>query len=71
MRFDYLTLAIAFLFLIMSLLSAYKPHWVWGQLAPDLSEEKRARLIRRRKLGTVVYFAIGAVLLVLSTRGPV
>jgi len=68
MKFDYLMLAIAFLFLILSLLSAYKPNWVWGQLAPDLSEEKRSKLIRRRKIGTVVYFAIGAVLLVLSTR---
>ncbi len=68
MKFDYLLLAIALLFLIVSLLSTYKPHWVWGQLSPDLSEEKRAGLTRRRKIGTVVYFAIGAVLLVLSTR---
>jgi hypothetical protein len=68
MKFDYLTLAIALLFLIMSLLSTYKPNWVWGRLSPDLSEEKRARLIQRRKIGTVVYFALGAVFLVLSTR---
>lgn len=65
---DYLMLAVGLLFLIISLLSVYKPNWVWGRSRANLDENQRARLIRRRKIGTVVYFAIGAALLVLSLR---
>ncbi len=65
---DYLMLAVGLLFLIVSLLSVYKPNLVWGRPRANLKENQRARLIRRRKIGTVVYFAIGTALLVLSLR---
>ena len=65
---DYLMLAVGLLFLIISLLSVYKPNWVWGRPRANLNENQRARLMRRRKIGTVVYFAIGAALRVLSLR---
>jgi hypothetical protein len=65
---DYLLLVVAFLFLLLSLLSVYRPGLVWGKLPPELSAEKRIRLLRRRKMGSVVFFAVGAVLLVLSLR---
>ncbi len=65
---DYLMLAVGLLFLLISLLSVYKPNWVWGRPRANLDKNQIARLIRRRKIGTVIYFAIGVALLVLSLR---
>ena len=65
---NYLTLAGGLLFIGISVLSVYKPNWVWGRPPTGLSEARLRRAIRRRQIGTVVYFAVGALLLVLSTR---
>ncbi len=68
MEVDYWTLAGAVVFLTISLLSVYRPNLVWGKPRPPGDEARRQRLIRRRQIGTVVYFLVGAVLLVLSFR---
>ncbi|MGQ9628241.1 MAG: hypothetical protein ACUVV0_15225 [Anaerolineae bacterium] len=68
-HFDYITLAAGLIFLAISVLSVYHPELAWGRMRPDLSAEQKSRLIRRRKIGSVVYFAIGAALLILSTTG--
>ncbi|MCR4407058.1 MAG: hypothetical protein NUW24_09060 [Anaerolineae bacterium] len=65
---NYLTLAGGLLFIGISVLSVYKPNWVWGRPPAGLNEAQLRRAIRRRQIGTVVYFALGALLLVLSTR---
>jgi len=65
---NYLTLAGGLLFIGISVLGVYKPNWVWGRIRPGLTQAQLRRVIRRRKIGTVVYFAIGALLLVLSAR---
>ena len=65
---NYLTLGGGLLFIGISVLGVYKPNWVWGRPRPGLTEAQVRRVIRRRKIGTVVYFAIGALLLVLSAR---
>jgi hypothetical protein len=65
---NYLTLAGGLLFIGISVLGVYKPNWVWGRPRPGLTEAQVRRTIRRRKIGTVVYFAVGALLLVLSAR---
>jgi len=66
MEINYWTLAGAVIFLTISLLSVYRPNLVWGKPRPARDESDRQKIIRRRQIGTLVYFAIGAVLLVLS-----
>ena len=68
MEVNYWTLAGAVVFLTLSLLSVYRPNLVWGKPRPVADEASRRRLVRRRQIGTLVYFAVGAVLLVLSFR---
>lgn len=68
MRINYWTLAGAVIFLVISLLSVYRPNLVWGKPRPIQDQVGWQKLIRRRQIGTLVYFAIGAVLLVLSFR---
>lgn len=68
MEVNYWTLAGAVVFLAISLLSVYRPNLVWGRPRPVTDEASQRRLIRRRQIGTVVYFFVGAVLLVLSFR---
>ncbi|MGQ9584694.1 MAG: hypothetical protein ACUVXG_04785 [Anaerolineae bacterium] len=55
--------------LAISVLSVYRPNWVWGQprAAPQNPEQWR-RMQHRRMVGTVVYFALGATLLILSLK---
>jgi hypothetical protein len=65
---NYWTLAGAVVFLGLSLLSVYRPNLVWGQPRPVRDRARQQKLIRRRKLGTLIYFFVGAVLLVLSFR---
>jgi hypothetical protein len=65
---NYWTLIAAAVLLIVSLLSVYRPNWVWGKPRAVPDEASRQRLIRRRKIGTLVYFVAGAVLLVISFR---
>lgn len=62
------TAAAALILLTISVLSVYRPNLVWGDpkrigLPPD----RLQRLDNRRKIGTVVFFIAGAVLLILST----
>jgi len=68
MHVNYLTLAGGLFFLALSVLSVFRTNLVWGRPPPGLSPERRARLVRRRQIGTVVFFAVGAALLILSTR---
>jgi hypothetical protein len=65
---NYWTLAVALVFLAISLLSVYRPNLVWGKPHPVHDEASRQKLVRRRQIGTLVYFIVGAVLLVLSFR---
>jgi len=65
---NYLTLVGAAVFLIISLLSVYRPNLVWGKPRAVRDQASRQRLIRRRQIGTLVYFLVGAILLVLSFR---
>jgi hypothetical protein len=65
---NYWTLAGAGVFLAISLLSVYRPNLVWGKPRSVKDEASQRRLIRRRQIGTLVYFIVGAVLLVLSFR---
>ena len=65
---DWLLLAGAVVFLGLTVLSMVRPDLAWVKVRPDLSPERRVKLIRRRQIGTVFYFAIGAIFLVLSTR---
>jgi len=67
-KVNYWTLAGAVVFLAVSLLSVYRPNLVWGKPRSVHDEANRQKLIRRRQIGTLVYFIIGAVLLVLSFR---
>jgi accessory gene regulator protein AgrB len=60
------TLIGAIVLLTLSLLSVYRPNLVWGRARPVPDEKSRQRLVRRRKVGTLVYFFVGAILLVLS-----
>jgi hypothetical protein len=56
-------------FLGLSVLGTYYPNLVWGQpRTPPQSQADVDRLRRRRLIGTLVYFIVGAVLLVLSIR---
>ena len=68
MEVNYWTLAGAVVFLTISLLSVYRPHLVWGKPRAVHEEASRKKLIRRRQIGTLVYFFVGAVLLALSFR---
>ncbi|UCC64020.1 MAG: hypothetical protein JSV36_02875 [Anaerolineae bacterium] len=68
MEVNYLTLVGAAVFLILSLLSVYRPNLVWGKPRAVPDHAGRQRLIRRRQIGTLAYFLVGAVLLVLSFR---
>lgn len=68
MEVNYWTLAGAVLFLAISLLSVYRPNLVWGKPRPVHDQAGRQKLIRRRQIGTLVYFGVGAILLVLSFR---
>ena len=68
MEVNYLTLVGAAVFLILSLLSVYRPNLVWGKPQAVRDQVSRQRLIRRRQIGTLVYFLVGAILLVLSFR---
>jgi hypothetical protein len=65
---NYWTLAGAVVFLAISLLSVYRPNLVWGKPRAVRDEASRKKLIRRRQIGTLVYFFVGAVLLALSFR---
>jgi hypothetical protein len=57
------------IFLGLSILGTYRPNLVWGRpRTPPRTEADVKRIQRRRLIGTLVYFAVGAVLLVLSTR---
>lgn len=44
------------------------PNWVWGKPRALPDGASRERLIRRRKIGTPVYFIAGSILLVTSFR---
>ena len=68
MQVDWLSLTGAAVFLGLTVLSMIRPDLAWGRMRPDLSPEQRVKVMRRRQIGTVLYFAIGAVFLVLSTR---
>ncbi len=68
MEINYWTLAGAVVFLTISLLSVYRPNLVWGKPRLARDESDRRKLIRRRQIGTLIYFVIGAILLVLSFR---
>ena len=68
MEANYWTLAVAVIFLAISLLSVYRPNLVWGKPRPVHDEASWQKLVRRRQIGTLVYFIVGAVLLVLSFR---
>lgn len=68
MEANYWTLAGAVVLLTISLLSVYRPNLVWGKPRPARDETHRKKLIRRRQIGTLVYFIVGAILLVLSFR---
>jgi hypothetical protein len=68
MEVNYWTLAGAVLFLAISLLSVYRPNLVWGKPRPVQDQVGRQKLIRRRQIGTLVYFGVGTILLVLSFR---
>jgi hypothetical protein len=64
-----LTAAAALIMLTISILSVYRPNLVWGDPKHlRLPEAKLQRLYNRRKIGTVVFFIAGAVLLILSTK---
>jgi len=70
---NYLTLTGGLLFIGISVLGVYKlgvykPNWVWGRPRPGLTQAQLRRAIRRRQIGTVVYFIVGALLLMLSVR---
>ncbi|MCD6553816.1 MAG: hypothetical protein J7M16_07390 [Anaerolineae bacterium] len=65
---NYLSLAGGLLFIGISVLGVYKPNWVWGRPRPGLTQAQLRRAIRRRQIGTVVYFIVGALLLMLSVR---
>ena len=67
MEVNYWTLAGAIVFLAISLLSVYRPNLVWGKPRP-VHKAGRQKTIRRRQIGTLVYFIVGAVLLILSFR---
>jgi hypothetical protein len=67
MEVNYWTLAGAIVFLAISLLSVYRPNLVWGKPRPA-HKANRQKVIRRRQIGTLVYFIVGAVLLILSFR---
>ena len=66
MEVNYWTLIGAIVLLTISLLSVYRPNLVWGKPRPVPDEASRQRLIRRRQIGTLVYFIAGAILLVWS-----
>ena len=66
MEVNYWTLTGAIVLLTISLLSVYRPTLAWGKPRLVPNEASRQRLIRRRQIGTLVYFSIGAILLVLS-----
>jgi hypothetical protein len=68
MEVNYWTLAGAVVFLTISLLSVYRPNLVWGKPRVVREESSCKKLIRRRQIGTLVYFFVGAVLLALSFR---
>lgn len=68
MEVNYWTLAGGVVFLAISLLSVYRPNLVWGKPRAVRDEASRKKLIRRRQIGTLVYFFVGAVLLALSFR---
>lgn len=68
MEVNYWTLAGAVVFLAISLLSVYRPNLVWGKPRTAHDAASRQKLIHRRQIGTVIYFIVGAVLLVLSFR---
>lgn len=68
MEVNYWTLAGGVVFLVISLLSVYRPNLVWGKPRAVRDEASRKKLIRRRQIGTLVYFFVGAVLLALSFR---
>lgn len=66
---DLVMLSGALLLLALSVVSAFRPNLVWGNPQPlRLPPEKLARLHRRRQLGTIVLFIVGAVLLILSVK---
>jgi len=66
---DILTFVGGVVFLLISVLSVYRPNWVWGRPKVDPEDPDQWRKMqRRRMIGTVVYFALGAVLLILSLR---
>ena len=68
MKVNYWALAGAVVLLAISLLSVYRPNLVWGKPPPVRDDASRRKLIRRRQIGTLVYFVVGAILLVLSFR---
>jgi len=69
MKVNLLFLIAGLLFLLVSVLGVYKPDLTWGRpRTPPRTPQDWARLRRRRMVGTIVYFAIGAALLLLSVR---
>jgi len=66
MEVNYVTLVGAVILLSISLLSVYRPNLVWGKPPEMPNEASRQKLIRRRQIGTLVFFSVGALLLVLS-----
>ncbi len=66
---DLVTAVGGVIFLALSVLGTYRPDFVWGRpRVPPQTEADMQRLRRRRMIGTLVYFAVGTVLLVLSIR---
>ena len=63
---NYWTLIGAIAPLAISLVSAYRPSLVWGKLRSATDEASRKKFIRWRRIGTLAYFSVGAILLVLS-----
>lgn len=65
---NYLTLAVGLLLVGISVLSVYRPNWVWGRPPAGLTRAQLRRVIRRRQIGTIAYFVTGALLVILSAR---
>ena len=66
---DLVTAVGGVIFLGLRVLGTYRPDFVWGRpRIPPRTEAEAERLRRRRMVGTLVYFVIGATLLVLSIR---
>jgi len=63
----YITLAGALFFIGSSILGIFKPDLVWGKPPVPITTDYQRMLLRRKRfVGTVVFFAVGVILLVLA-----